>query len=108
MIHVSDQPKPEWAKLPRPGCENVQFRLLLSRDGISVANLRFASTATIDPHSAPFDIDVICVQGAGFTSVAEVTQPINAGQTVRWPKDEVHCLWTDGQTMETIMIERHG
>jgi hypothetical protein len=61
----------------------------------------------IDPHDAPFDIDVICVAGSGFTSVGDREFPLCAGETIRWPKHRQHLLWTTGDTMETIMVERH-
>ena len=107
MSKVRGQPKPLWAPLPRPGCVNVEFRVLLGSEGIFVANLRFAEGATIDKHSASHEIDVICISGSGFTSIGEETFPIASGQTIRWPGNLDHCLWTDQTTMETIMIERH-
>jgi quercetin dioxygenase-like cupin family protein len=105
---VEDQPRPVWSLLPRRGSRDVEFRMLLGREGIFLANLRFSSDATIDRHSAPYDIDVICLNGAGFTSVGEEVFAIHAGQTVRWPRDIDHCLWTDGTEMETLMVERYG
>ena len=103
---VQEQPKPEWSAVPRPGCINVEFRVLFSSEGIHIANLRFSEHATIDEHDAPIDIDVICISGAGFTSIGEETYAIEAGQTVRWPKNIDHRLWTENSRMETLMVER--
>lgn len=105
---IESQPRPEWSDLPRPGCENVEFRVLLVKDDLAVANLRFRRNATIDKHDAPFNIDVICIAGSGFVLIGEDTFGIKEGDTVRWPKDKQHCLWTEDTEMETIMIERHG
>lgn len=105
---IEDQPKPEWSILPREGTNGVEFRVLLRRSGLLVANLRFGSHATIDRHSAPHDIDVICINGAGFTSIGNDAAPIRAGQTVRWPANADHCLWTEDDSMEAIMVERYG
>ncbi len=80
--------------------------MLLNRDGLTVANLRFASNAEIDEHDAPMDIDVLVVSGSGFVSVDGTQSPVSAGQTVRWPSGVSHKLWTTNSTMETIMIER--
>ena len=82
--------------------------MLLVKSGLAIANLRFGQNATIDKHDAPFDIDVICISGSGFTSVGDEEFPLSAGETIRWPKDRDHCLWTTDDTMETIMVERHG
>ena len=105
---AENQPKPDWAPLPRPGCHNIDFRVLLVKDGLSIANLRFAENATIDRHDAPYDIDVLCIAGSGFASIDDMEFPITQGQTVRWPNGKEHRLWTIDTTMETIMVERHG
>lgn len=102
------QPRPDWSPLPRTGCDNVEARVLLVRDGLAIANLRFGESATIDRHDASFDIDVLCIAGSGFTSVGDETFPIAQGETIRWPRNQEHCLWTIDETMETIMVERHG
>lgn len=100
------QPRPVWSALDRDGCKNVEGKVLLIKDGLTVANLRFNQNATIDKHSASFDIDVICVSGSGFTLIGNKEFTISAGETMRWPKNIEHCLWTKDSTMETIMIER--
>ncbi len=100
------QPKTNWSPLDRAGCINVEARVLLKREGITLANLRFNKNATLDKHSAPFDIDVICISGAGFTSISDKEFPLAAGETICWPKDRMHCLWTTTDTMEALMIER--
>ncbi len=64
--------------------------------------------ATIDEHTAPHDIDVLCIAGSGFTSVGEEELSIKSGENIRWPKGLPHRLWTEDSTMETIMVERYG
>ena len=100
------QPKPDWASLPRPDCVNVEFRVLLEIDGIMLANLRFSGNATIE-HDAPHDIDVVCISGSGFTSIGSETFSISAGETVQWPRNTDHRLWTDSSRMKTLMVERY-
>lgn len=105
---IQAQPKPEWAPLPRQGTQRVEFRVLLGTDGIFLANLRFDKSATIDRHSAPHEIDVICISGSGFASIGDDEYAIEAGQTIRWPANIDHCLWTTNDSMETVMVERYG
>jgi quercetin dioxygenase-like cupin family protein len=105
---IQDQPKPNWATLPRPGCVNVEFRVLLGRESIFIANLRFYQNATIDEHDAPYDIDVICMSRSGFASIGADHFEIEAGQTVLWPRGTMHRLWTESDEMETLMVERHA
>ncbi|MEM7366869.1 MAG: cupin domain-containing protein [Pseudomonadota bacterium] len=78
----------------------------MQREGILVANLRFATHAEIDEHDAPMDIDVLVLSGAGYVSVDGAQAQVRAGQTVRWPAGKQHKLWTTTTTMETIMVER--
>ena len=105
---IEPQPRPDWSPLPREGCVNVEGRVLLVGDGLAIAMLRFAPNATIDPHAATFPVDVICLEGAGFTAVGDDAAPIAAGQRVRWPPGLPHRLWTEGGAMTTLMIERHA
>ncbi len=99
-------PRPDWEPLPRRGTVGVSGRVLLRRAGIGVANLKFSVNATIDEHSAPFEIDVICIAGEGFVSVGNESSRFRAGERVVWPAGVSHRLWTQDSEMETIMIER--
>jgi len=105
-MSTTNQPKPEWSPVPRPGCHGVQGRVFLKRAGIVVANLKFDECATIDEHTAPVDIDVICIDGAGFYSIEGQVEAIKAGQSTVWPKGKLHQLYTEGSTMQTLMVER--
>lgn len=105
---IEKMPRANWEPLPRPGTVGVTCRVLLKRAGIGIANLRFSPNATIDEHSAPFEIDVICVAGAGFVSVGEHSSTFQAGQRIVWPPGVNHRLWTEDAEMETMMVERNG
>jgi quercetin dioxygenase-like cupin family protein len=99
-------PKPEWQPLKRDGAVGVEFRVLAERQGLVLASLRFAPHATIDEHSASFEIDVVCLSGEGFVSIGHEHARFRRGETVTWPARAGHRLWTQGSPMETLMIER--
>jgi quercetin dioxygenase-like cupin family protein len=99
-------PRPEWSPLPRPGCVNVDGRVLLARDGLLLAMLRFAPEATIDEHSASHEIDVICLEGEGFISIEDRVNSFAAGQWLTWPAGLVHRLWTAERGMIALTVER--
>ncbi len=105
-IDVREIPRPGWDPLPGEGVVGVVGRVLVREEKFFVAQLRFAEHATIHPHAGDRETIVVCIEGEGFTSVAEETSPLREGQQVRWPKGVVHGLWTDGSTMSTLMIER--
>jgi quercetin dioxygenase-like cupin family protein len=100
-------PKPEWSALPREGCLNVEGKVLLRQDNLKLAMLRFAPDGTLDEHSAECEIDVICLEGEGFISIGDVQSSFRAGQSLTWPKGQLHKLWTGAQSMITLMVE-HG
>jgi quercetin dioxygenase-like cupin family protein len=107
-MKIETMPRPNWEPLPRPGTVGVTCRVMLKRAGIGIANLRFLPNATIDEHSAPFEVDVICISGEGFVSVGEQSSPFQAGQTIVWPPGINHRLWTESSEMETLMVNRNG
>lgn len=105
---IEQMPRPHWSPVPRQGTVGVAGRVMLKRAGIVIANLKFSTHATIDEHSAPIDIDVICIAGEGFVSVGDESSVFRAGDRVVWPAGVNHRLWTDGTEMETLMVERNS
>ena len=95
----------EWRPLPFDGCVNVESRALLRAERVFLAQLRFGPHGTIHEHPADIAIDVVCLEGSGFTSVDGEAAPIAAGQKVRWPAGRPHRLWTEDDSMLTLMVE---
>lgn len=102
---ITPIPRPEWTPLPHAGCTNVEARVLLDGPPVNLALLRFAPHGTIHEHPAPIEIDVICLEGAGYTSVGGLAAPLQAGERARWPAGLPHRLWTEESTMLTLMVE---
>jgi len=98
-------PRSEWRPLPFAGCINVESKALLRLPQLSIAMLRFQPGGTIHEHAAAIDIDVICLEGQGLTSLDGRSAPIQAGEQVRWPAGIPHRLWTTGSGMTTLMVE---
>ena len=96
----------DWQPLPRPGCVNVEGRLLLLRQDVGLAMLRFGPEGTIDEHAADHEIDVICLEGEGFISVEDRVYSFAAGQSLTWPPGRLHRAWTGDRGMITLMVER--
>ena len=105
-LDIRPFPRLGWDPLPGKGVVGVTGRVLVREATFFVAQLRFAEHATIDPHAGERDAIVVCIEGEGFTSVADETSRLREGEQVRWPKGVVHGLWTEGSTMSTLMIER--
>ena len=104
-LEVGSAPRPSWSPLPFEGCHGVEGKVLLVLDHLSVAMLRFARQGAIHEHAAPHNVDVVCLEGRGRTSIGGEETEIGAGQSVRWPADVAHRLWTENDEMVTLMIE---
>lgn len=103
-VDVRPFPRPRWD--PLPNSTGIVGRVLVHEDDVFfVAQLRFSEHPAIAAHPGPRDTIVVCVEGEGFTSVDGEAVPLSEGQQVRWPRDAVHELWTEGSTMTTLMIE---
>jgi quercetin dioxygenase-like cupin family protein len=107
-IDVKPVPRWEWSPSPHEGTREVEGRLLLRNARVSIAMLRFGRHGTIHEHPAPIDIDVVCLEGSGMTSLDGETAEIREGQWVRWPAGAQHRLWTEDEAMVTLMIEHAG
>ena len=105
-VELRPFPRPDWSPVPAEGATGVDSRALLREDYLFVAQLRFAEHAAIHEHPSPNRIVVLCLEGAGFTSVGVERSPISAGQQADWPPNVPHRLWTDDSPMQTLMIER--
>lgn len=106
MIEIEQVKQATWTPLPHKGCVNVEYKSYLHRNGrIAIASLKFGQHATIHEHPADIDVDVICLEGEGFTSVSGEVVEIKAGQRVYWPAGKVHRLWTEATEMTTLMVE---
>ena len=102
---IRQVPRPDWTRLTAPGTVNVEGKVLLVLDNLTVAILRFEAGGRIPEVSAPYPTDVICLEGGGFTSVAGEEGELRAGYSVRWPADATRRLWTETETMSVVMVE---
>ena len=106
MLQAKAFPRPDWSPLPeKEGLEGVEGRVLLFDERAVVASLRFAEHARTDVHAADHDIHVLCIEGSGYAFSGGNTVAIEAGQSLLWPRGELHNLYTEGSPMTTLMIE---
>jgi quercetin dioxygenase-like cupin family protein len=99
--------RPTWSALPVEGAVGIDLKVVLEPPPLLIAMLRFSRGAGFPGHAAPFDVDVVCLDGAGFVLVGENSYPFHSGETIRWPANAMHRLWTEADEMTTLMIE-HG
>jgi quercetin dioxygenase-like cupin family protein len=104
-LEIQPIQQPDWLPLPHEGCVQVEYKPLIKSKNVALALLRFGPNGTIHEHPADIEIDVICLEGQGFTSVGGDWAAIQAGQRVHWPAGQPHRLWTEASEMITLMVE---
>ena len=106
-LDISPVPRPEWTPLAQEGCVNVEGKVLLIQDNLTIALLRFEPGGMIPERSAGYPTDVVCLEGGGFTSVGSEEGELSPGHKALWPADGLHRLWTEDESMVTLMIEHY-
>ncbi|MEJ2089154.1 MAG: cupin domain-containing protein [Gammaproteobacteria bacterium] len=108
-MEIKPFPRPDWSPLPeKEGIRGVEGQVLLVDRRAVVATLRFSEHAQTDVHPADHDIHVLVLEGSGFSFCGGETEPVDAGQSVLWPKGTPHNLFTRDSTMTTLMVEHVG
>lgn len=97
--------RPNWSPLPVDGAVRVEAKVLLPPPPPAIAMLHFERDGSFPAHDAPFDVDVVCLDGAGFVLLGENSYPFHAGEQIRWPAHAMHRLWTESTEMTTLMVE---
>ena len=82
---------------------------VLHSDGRGIiAELAFARSARIEPHSNPNTTYFIVVEGGGWVGVGEERTRIAAGEAALWPPDVIHSAWTEHSEMRAFVVELAG
>lgn len=96
---------PKWTPLTQEGTRGVSVQVLLTNDHLHLAMLSLLPNATIHEHAADHHIDVICLEGSGYTSIGSQHLTLRAGEKIHWPAGHPHRLWTGFDQMKTLMVE---
>ena len=104
-LEIGPVPRGEWTTLTSPGSRNVDGKILLILDNLTVALMRLDKCGEVPERTAPYPTDVVCLEGGGFTEVDGEEGEITAGFRVRWPANRARRLWTDTETMIVLVVE---
>jgi quercetin dioxygenase-like cupin family protein len=73
-----------------------------------IAELAFARSARIEPHSNPNTTYFVVVEGGGWVGVGDERTRIAAGEAALWPANVIHSAWTEHSEMRAIVVEFAG
>jgi quercetin dioxygenase-like cupin family protein len=62
--------------------------------------LKFEGQGTIDEHTAPYEIHVVCLEGEGYISIEDRIWAYRPGLSLAWAAGRLHRLWP--QTPERV------
>jgi quercetin dioxygenase-like cupin family protein len=88
-----------------PGTRGISGQAIWSDERANVSELAFTRRGAIGPQTNPHTTLFIVVSGGGHVQVGDEHVPVNHGEAVVWPADEVHAAWTDGSEMRAILVE---
>lgn len=104
MAGVFDSRRPHFVADDRDGFSGVEARILVGDEALVVTELRVAPGGRIPDHPADEDVHVACVEGSGWSRVAEVDAPFAAGQWTKWPANEAHGLRAGPTGMRVLIV----
>jgi quercetin dioxygenase-like cupin family protein len=101
------------ADLPTTDAEDLARRfnglpILLNRPTLVVA-LYLDSGAAMQEHSADVPVLFLVLRGSGLVRIggpAGETRVVRAGDAVLWPAHLDHAVWTEGESLDAILV--HG
>jgi quercetin dioxygenase-like cupin family protein len=91
-----------------PGSIGLTGQVVHSDGRGIIAELAFARSARIEPHSNPNTTYFIVVEGGGWVGVGDERSRIAAGEAALWPPNEIHSAWTEHSEMRAIVVELAG
>jgi len=103
---VQPVPVAEWSPLPMEGVRNlVEVKVLVQQPEVTVTMLQIHADSGIPVHEAEHETEVVCLEGWGYTIVDGQVAVLKAGESVHWPANRPHALWTESVVMVTLMVE---
>lgn len=91
-----------------PGSVGLTGQVLHTDGRGIIAELAFARSARIEPHSNPNTTYFIVIEGGGWVGVGDERTRIAAGEAAVWPADLIHSAWTEHSEMRALVVELAG
>ena len=64
-------PRADWVAKTNDDAVGIELRVLLDSKRLLIAQLRFAAAASFAAHDAPWDCEVLCLEGSGMVRVGD-------------------------------------
>ena len=79
---------------------------LYDSENAQVVHLQLEKGESLKPHITPVNVFFYVLEGKGSVLVGEERIQVTAGTLVESPKDIVHCLYNDGDTVFRVLVNK--
>ncbi len=82
----------------------IESRKLYDADSAQVMHISLQPGQALKPHITPVDVFFYVLEGTPHVLVGEEKIQVNADSLVESPKDIVHCLYNESDTLARILV----
>ncbi len=88
----------------KPTVHKVEARELYNKDSAQAVHLKLEAGQGLKPHITPVDVFFFVLEGKADILVGEETQTVGANCLVESPKDIVHCIYNNSDTVVRVLV----
>ena len=82
----------------------VDARMLYDKDSAQAIHIRLNPGESLKPHITPVDVFFFVIEGSPDILVGEETRKIEVNSLVESPKDIVHCIYNNSDTIVRVLV----
>lgn len=83
---------------------NVDVKLLYNKDTAQAVHIQLAPGESLKPHKTPVDVFFFVIEGTPDILVGEEKVRVEANSLVDSPKDIVHCIYNNTESIVRILV----
>lgn len=83
---------------------NVDVRLLYNKDTAQALHMQLAPGESLKPHKTPVDVFFFVIEGKPDILVGEEKVRVEANSLVDSPKDIVHCIYNNTESIVRVLV----
>ncbi len=82
----------------------VDARMLYDKDSAQAVHIKLNPGENLKPHITPVDVFFFVIEGTPDVLVGEEKRKIDVNSLVESPKDIVHCIYNNSDTVVRVLV----
>ncbi len=82
----------------------VDARMLYDKDSAQAVHIKLNPGESLKPHITPVDVFFFVIEGTPDVLVGEEKRKIDVNSLVESPKDIVHCIYNNSDTVVRVLV----